>query len=137
MTQKMNWAHSIHNAFLQYDWETNRTVCIFPTAFRRTVYSLWSHFLLFSMVVPSSDCLLPLSFFRSVSWYLEFRAALSILNAVPLITSIGLPNIRLTRGFLTLISTLPNRSSSTPMWKTKAARPRCFCFSIAVPILSV
>ena len=79
----------------------------------------------------------PCLFFRSVRWYLEFRAALSILNAVPLITSIGLPNMRLTRGFLTLISTLPNRSSSTPMWKTKAARPRCFCFSIAVPILSV
>ena len=79
----------------------------------------------------------PCLFFRSVRWYLGFRAALSILNAVPLITSIGLPNMRLTRGFLTLISTLPNRSSSTPMWKTKAARPRCFCFSIAVPILSV
>ena len=62
-TQKMNWAHSIHNAFLQYDCEINRTVFVFPTAFRRTVYSLCSHFLLFSMVVPSSDFLLPLSVF--------------------------------------------------------------------------
>ena len=61
--QKNNWVHSIHNAFLQYNWETNRTVCIFPTAFRRTVYSLWSLLLLFSMVVPSRDCLLTVSVF--------------------------------------------------------------------------
>ena len=74
-------------------------------------------------------------FFRSVRWYLEFRSVLSILSTVPLITSIGLPNTRMTRGFLTLISTLPSRSFSVPMWKAKATCPRCFPFSLTVPTL--
>ena len=58
-----NWVHSFHNAFLQYDWAIHRNVFLFPIAFRRTVYSLWSPSLLFSMVVPSRDCLLTVSVF--------------------------------------------------------------------------
>ena len=58
-----NWAHSNHNAFLQYDWTINRNVFLFPIAFRHTVYSLWSLSLLYSMVVPSKDCLLTVSVF--------------------------------------------------------------------------
>ena len=58
-----NWVHSFHNAFLQYDWAIHRNVFLFPIAFHRTVYSLWSPSLLFSMVVPSRDCLLTVSVF--------------------------------------------------------------------------
>ena len=76
-------------------------------------------------------------FFRTARWYLEFRSVLSILSTVPLITSIGLPNTHMTRGFLMLINSLPSLSFSVPMWRAKVTWLRYFRFSIIVRTLSL